>query len=69
MKLKKCFWFTYLNDRFLFICSNGDVIDSEYGELILETYRGKMYYRTPKTNIRISQKTIKKNAARCNVLI
>ena len=69
MKLLKVFWYVYKNNRILFICSNGDVFDSEQGCLIKETYREKIYYRTPKTNIRISQKTIKKNAERCNVLI
>ena len=69
MERLKAFWYLYQKERILFICSNGDVIDAEDGQLIKETYRGQTYYRTPKTNVRISQKSIKNNAERCNVLI
>lgn len=69
MGKKICKHYVYHNDRFLFICSSGDIVDIDNGILKKELYRGKTYYRIEKTNIRIAQSTIKRKYKPCNVLL
>ena len=69
MNKKKCYHYAFINNDFLFIFK--DRIESFYKdcELIKEDYRGKEYYRYPKTSKRISAKSLNKKSSECNILL
>lgn len=59
----------YNGSLFLFSCSDGKVRDDDGYEWVKEWYRGNIYFRKKKCNIRISLKTINKSSCSCMVII
>ena len=66
----KCYWFAQIGDDLLFIFSNGNILSWDKKQYLLkEKFRAEIYYRFKGTSNRISQRTLKRKAEKCNVII
>lgn len=64
------YWFAQIGDDLLFISKQYGIISLNHKHPLKKIkYRGMYYYKYIGTSKRISEKTIKNNIERCNVII